>query len=104
VLGSWSLSGILTVQGGLPLVIRGASNFLADRPNSTGASAAISNPNRARWFNTAAFLNPPIYSYGNVGRTLPDVRGPGLKNIDLALLKNFRVNRASLDSISRRGV
>jgi len=26
-LGNWSLSGILTVQGGLPLVIRGASKF-----------------------------------------------------------------------------
>jgi hypothetical protein len=91
VLGNWNLSGILTAQGGLPLVIRGASNFLADRPNSTGVSAGISNPNRAHWFNTAAFVNPPIYTYGNVGRTLPDVRGPGLKNIDLALLKNFRV-------------
>ena len=91
VLGNWSLSGILTVQGGLPLVIRGASNFLADRPNSTGVSAGISNPNRAHWFNTAAFLNPPIYSYGNVGRTIPDVRGPGLKNIDIALLKNFPI-------------
>jgi hypothetical protein len=32
-----------------------------------------------------------------VGRTLPDVRGPGLKNIDLALLKNFReTERASI--------
>jgi hypothetical protein len=87
--GNWNLSGILTLQGGLPLVIRGASNFLADRPNSTGMSPGLSNPSRAAWFNTAAFINPPIYTYGNVGRTIPDVRGPGLVDLDLALLKNF---------------
>jgi len=91
VLGNWNLSGILTLQGGLPLVIRGASNFLADRPNSTGVSAKLSDPTRYAWFNTAAFVNPPNYTYGNVGRTLPDVRGPGLKNLDAALLKNFPV-------------
>lgn len=89
--GNWDLSGIFTIQSGLPLVIRGASNFLADRPNSAGVSAKASNPTRYEWFDTAAFTNPPIYTYGNVGRTLPDVRGPGLKNIDLALLKNFPV-------------
>jgi hypothetical protein len=32
-------------------------------------------------------VNPANFTYGNVGRTLPDVRGPGLRNIDLGLLK-----------------
>ena len=52
-------------------------------------SPGLSDPSRAAWFNTAAFINPPIYNYGNVGRTIPDVRGPGLVDLDLALLKNF---------------
>ena len=60
-------------------------------PNSTGASAGVDAPSRSRWFDTGAFRNPPNYTYGNVGRTLPDVRGPGLANLDFALLKNNRI-------------
>ncbi len=36
-------------------------------------------------------MNPPDYTFGNVGRTLPDVRAPGLANIDLSILKNTRI-------------
>jgi len=91
ILGNWSASGVFTAQGGQPLTIRGANNFLADRPNSTGSSAELSNQNRAKWFDTTAFANPPIYTFGNVGRTLPDVRAPGLIDLDLALLKTTRI-------------
>src|SRR6185369_6350554 len=34
-IGGWQLNLISTIQGGLPLAVRGASNFLANRPNST---------------------------------------------------------------------
>jgi hypothetical protein len=91
IFGNWSASGVFTAQGGQPLTIRGANNFLADRPNSTGRSAAISNGDRAKWFDTTAFVNPAIYTFGNIGRTLPDVRSPGLIDIDLALLKTTRI-------------
>jgi len=88
VAGGWQVNSITTIQGGEPLIIRGASNLLADRPNSTGKSAAIDNPTRTRWFDTSAFVNPPNYTYGNVGRVLPDVRTPGVINVDLSLIKN----------------
>ena len=91
VAGGWSISGIFTLQGGLPVIVRGANNNLANRPNSTGQSARLSNPSRRRWFDTSQFVNPPMYTYGNVGRTLPDVRGPGLTNFDMALLKNIPI-------------
>ena len=68
-----------------------SNNLLADRPNSTGQSAALSNGNRNRWFDTTAFVNPPTYTFGNDGRTLPDVRSPGLTNLDMALLKTTRI-------------
>ena len=38
-----------------------------------------------------AFVNPPTYTYGNVGRTLPDVRTPGDQNVDLSLVKETRI-------------
>jgi hypothetical protein len=89
--GNWSMSGVFTANGGNPLMITGANNFLATRPDSTGQSAEIANPNRNQWFNTSVFVNPPDYQYGNVGRTLGSVRGPGLTNFDMALLKNFHI-------------
>jgi hypothetical protein len=97
VFGGWQTQGILTIQSGLPLVITGANNNLATRPNSTGQSPKLSNPTEYEWFNTAAFVNPPSYTYGNLGRSLPDVNGPGIVNIDLSLIKNIHLwERASL--------
>jgi hypothetical protein len=70
------------------VLITGANNNLATRPNSTGQSAQLSNPTQYEWFNTAAFVNPPTYTFGNVGRALPDVRNPGFFNCDFSMSKN----------------
>lgn len=91
IIGGWQANTIGTMQTGLPLIIRGASNFLSDRPNSTGKSAKLGNPSRNGWFDTTQFVNPPDFTYGNVGRVLPDVRTPGTVNWDLSLLKNTRL-------------
>jgi hypothetical protein len=91
VIGGWQFNTVTVLQAGLPLVVRGANNFLADRPNSTGTSAGIQSSSRDRWFDTTQFINPPEYTFGNVGRTLPDVRGPGIVNIDFSIIKNTRI-------------
>lgn len=97
VVGGWQISSIGQMQTGQPLMIRGASNFMANRPNSTGRSAKISNPSAQQWFDTTAFVNPRDFTFGNVGRTLPDVRAPGTFNWDLSAIKNTRVTeRASV--------
>ncbi|MEZ5351794.1 MAG: carboxypeptidase regulatory-like domain-containing protein [Bryobacteraceae bacterium] len=88
IVGGWQINSIGVMQTGIPLTVRGASNFQADRPNSTGVSAKIDNPTRERWFNTDAFINPPDFTYGTVGRTLPDARHPGTVNWDLSLIKD----------------
>lgn len=87
LLGGWQLTGILTSQTGQPLVVRGANNNAADRPSSTGVSAKLDNPTAARWFDTSQFLTPPLFTYGNVGRVLPDVRTAGLVQLDCGLQK-----------------
>ena len=91
IIGGWQTQGILTIQGGLPIAITGANNNLATRPNSTGQSAKLSDPNQYAWFNTSVFVNPPNYTYGNAPRTLPDVRGPGAVNMDASLIKSFHI-------------
>ncbi len=93
IIGGWQVDGVLTFQSGGPLPIRGANNFLASRPNSTGVSAALPQDQRsaARWFDTTQFVNPPNFTFGNVGRLLPDVRGPGLQNLDLSVIKTTQI-------------
>jgi hypothetical protein len=91
IAGGWQINLISTLQGGLPLMVRGANNYLANRPNSTGVSAKLDNPTPGRWFDTTQFVNPPNFTYGNVGRSLPDVRGPGVSNFDLSFIKDTRV-------------
>ena len=108
----WQVNGDLVLQDGLPLAIQGANNNAANRPNSTGQSAELPADQRSltHWFNTSVFVNPPPFTFGNVGRLLPDVRGPGLENVDRlcrrpqALENDIRCNfgpRHSMPSITR---
>jgi len=89
VLGGWQINTIGTIQTGLPVIVRGANNFLADRPNSSGRSARLSDRTAGKWFDTEQFVNPPNFTYGNLSRSLPDVRTPGTVNWDLSLIKNI---------------
>jgi hypothetical protein len=91
VVGGWQLDSIVTMQTGVPIVITGANNNLATRPNSTGQSAKLSDPTATEWFNTSLFVNPANYTYGNVGRALPDVRNPGIVQVDLSVIKNWKI-------------
>jgi len=91
VVGGWQLNLINVAQTGVPLTVRGANNFQADRPNSTGVSAQLDTRTAQRWFDTAQFVNPPAFTLGNVGRTIPDVRHPGAFNIDFSLIKDTRI-------------
>ena len=42
-----------------------------------------------QWFNTAAFLVPPAYTFGNVGRNT--LYGPGMQTLDVALVRQFAI-------------
>jgi len=87
LVSGWQIGTIGTMQTGLPITVRGANNYAADRPNSTGISAKLDNPTRNRWFDRTQFVNPPNFTFGNVGRAIPDVRGPGTVNWDISLMK-----------------
>ena len=95
MVGGWQLNGIFTVQGGFPLGLTTASNQTnsfggGSRPNNNGQSAALSGAPRTRvdrWFNTSVFSQPANFTFGNTGRTLPDVRTPGLSNLDFSITK-----------------
>ncbi len=94
MVSGWEVNGIITFQSGTPIVLgsanvnTGLKTVYPEPPDNNGTSAAISNPNIYRWFNTSVFSNPPAFTIGNTSRTLPDVRNPGVASADLSLFKN----------------
>ena len=91
-LGGWELSGIVTMESGLPLNITlggsQGSNGLADATNRPNINGSISYPQAvAAWFNTSIFSSPTIGQWGDLAKGA--VRGPGRDNWNLALFKAF---------------
>jgi hypothetical protein len=88
LVGGWQVSGITTAKSGFPLGITAASDNLnnfggAQRPNLRG-NPHLAKPAIQEWFNTAAFAQPAPFTFGNVPRTMPTLRAPGLYNWDIA--------------------
>jgi hypothetical protein len=95
LIGNWQLSGIETVQSGLPFTPQ-----LSYNPSNDGDTR---NPVRPSWnphfagplilggpnqyFNPSAFIQPLPGTYGNVGRNT--LQGPRLVETDLSVTKIF---------------
>jgi hypothetical protein len=91
-LGGWQVNAISTLQAGQPIALAASATGGGNRPNVVpGVKDSVPHPTLAQWFNTAAFTSPAAYTYGNVSRTLPDVLGPGLVNVDLSVLRSFQI-------------
>lgn len=71
------------------------------RPNLTGVSPVIDDrdlTDGGRYFNPAAFSRTPAFTFGNAPRTIPVLRNPGGRNVDLLVEKRFLTGGAtSLD-------
>jgi hypothetical protein len=109
LIGGWQVNGIATFASGLPVFVTNSvntSNSLGQligagapvtgtqRPNNNGQSAAKDGPvvdRLTEYFTRAVFTQPAAFTHGNVSRTLPDVRHPSGKNLDLSLFKNFQI-------------
>ncbi|MBI4911064.1 MAG: TonB-dependent receptor [Acidobacteria bacterium] len=95
----WQLNWIGALMSGQPLPVTSNVNTTASlgggqRPDSTGISPALSGPNRSRldrYFDTSQFRAPAPFTFGNLSRRLPDVRGPGLNNWDISIIKNVLI-------------
>jgi hypothetical protein len=94
LVSGWQANGIISWGTGTPIVLSGAQNSMAalfafgQRPDNNGQSAKLSDPTIARWFNTSVFSQPPLFTFGDTSRTLPDVRNPGISTANLSLFKN----------------
>ncbi|MEZ5356169.1 MAG: carboxypeptidase regulatory-like domain-containing protein [Bryobacteraceae bacterium] len=101
--GGWQFNGIVTYQSGTPLALsaNNTSGLFAARtqPNSNGRSGAKTGRVQDRltaYFDRAAYSQPAPFTFGNLARYLPDVRGDMVRNWDLSLFKEFRVTERVL--------
>jgi hypothetical protein len=93
VVSGWSLSGIETLQSGLPFTPQLGYNPTGNgdtrnpvRPSFNPAfTGAIVTGAASQYFDPAAFLPPAAGTFGNVGRDT--LIGPGLATLDLSVLK-----------------
>jgi hypothetical protein len=91
-LGGWELSGIVTMETGIPLDIAlggsQGSNGLAQGTNRPDLVGQISYPQTvSQWFNPSAFAQPAVGAWGDLGHNA--LRAPGRDNWNLSLFKNF---------------
>lgn len=91
--GGWQVNGIVTVESGVPLQVRGANNFTGINFPDLIRDPTLprSERNVLRWFDTDAFRKPADWTVGNAPRTLPNTRGPGMADLALSAFKNFRL-------------
>ena len=97
VMNGWELSGILTLQSGLPFTVTctNGTNAVFNRanvvagidPNNSGSVDTRLN----NYFNTAAFANTCTNTapYGTSPRNF--LRGPSQQNVDIGILKFFPI-------------
>ena len=107
IIGNWQVNGILMLRSGFPSdlrVARLAPVFnTANRPNRVlGQPLLADKAGFDQYFNPKAFEVPPtvpnlrgapIQTLGNAGRSI--LRGPGSRNLDLSLAKDFYVSDTS---------
>ena len=118
IIGGWGISDITTLQTGLPLLVGyngadtlGLGGGTSNRPNLPGGTASIKYPKtQTAWFNgaTAGIYTDPVapwfggpnQGWGNAGKD--NVRGPGLNNFNIALVKTINFTGHEGPSIELR--
>jgi hypothetical protein len=96
VIGGWRVNSIETFSTGAPFTPVMVSSLLnsgntVQWPNRIG-SGKLDNPTIGAWFNTADFVSPGNYVFGNSGRNI--LFGPGTKQFDFSAFKDFAFNES----------
>jgi len=103
VLGDWRISGVTSIQTGMPLTasVRGNESssgglgaYFSGRAEATGLpiSLPLSQRSTLDYFNTAAFTLPPAGEFGDAGRNT--IEGPGTINFNMSLGRILTISEA----------
>ena len=105
IVGGWSLDGFITLQSGQPIAIYMDSPRMADgnqRPDVvcgqlrsgisfSRAAATAAAGNAEPYLNPDCFADPGDNIAGNAPRHFSTLRGPGIRNLDASLSKEFSI-------------
>jgi hypothetical protein len=106
IVGDWEVDGIWSASTGqhfnatLASSVSNSSGGGSDRPNRI-ADGNLPTGRRTidHWFDTAAFVAPSQYTFGNAGTGI--LVGPGFFNVDLGIHRNFPIRERY--TVSYRG-
>jgi hypothetical protein len=91
VLGGWSVSGIVTVESGVPLNITTGGSQGGNGVGGTNRVdqvSGVSYPHTVeQWFTPSSFALPAVGAWGTLSYNA--LRGPGRDNWNLSLFKSF---------------
>jgi hypothetical protein len=92
ILGGWQFTNILSLSSGFPRDPETgndrANTGSTNRPNVVSGQDPNDGPKTIdQWFNTAAFVAQPQFTYGNAERN--SIIGPGIFNFDMSIMRNF---------------
>jgi hypothetical protein len=97
----WSIAPIVNLQTGNPFspinpTTNPSSLLTFDRPDVVpGQPLMLPNATPSQWLNKAAFVLPPLGTFGNAGRNI--LTAPGFEDIDFAISKTTAIKeRVSL--------
>ena len=106
IVGGWSLDSFFTVQSGQPIAIVDSNSRLTDgnqRPDvicsqlRTGISYHEAARTGQPYLNQDCFADPGDNIPGNAPRHFSNLRGDGIRNVDMSLTKEFKIReRAQL--------
>jgi len=104
ILGGWQINGFTTYQTSTPLQISANNVAGLFNPigvaNNNGRSGKLDGPihdRLLRYFDTSVYSQPAAFTFGNMANYAPDLRGPGIRNWDISMFKEFRIKeRATL--------
>ncbi len=91
--GGWSLEGIARLESGPPFMVF-TSEDIANTGRKTQRVNLVGDPNNGpktpeQWFNTGAFVRPPLYQFGNASPYITNA--DGIVGLDAALQKSFTI-------------
>ena len=94
LIGGWQVNGIFSMDSGTPYYVT-YSGDLANVGNNFVKANVIGNPTPAhrtpsQWINPAAFLAPPAYTFGTMGRN--SLRSDWRRDFDLSLFRSFPIH------------
>src|SRR5262249_26427698 len=88
----WSVTGLVTLESGVPVAVTQTTNFNAfagfgvQRPHQVGDPVLPADQrNETKWFDTAAFAIAPQFTLGSASRN--PIRGPAYRDVDLAFMR-----------------